>query len=66
VQDVRLDFLAPHRPRDATSPAQTARRTREALGWLHDLGRPVPVHYQEPFRRGYGKWPPPAGAFVEV
>jgi hypothetical protein len=25
----------------------------------------VPVHYQEPFRRGYGKWAPPAGAYVE-
>jgi hypothetical protein len=65
VQDVGLDFLAPHRPRDPDSPAQTGGRTREALGWLHDLGRVVPVHYQEPFRRGYGKWPPPASAFVE-
>ena len=59
VQDVGLDFLAPHRPRGAASPGQTAPHTREVLGWLHALGRVVPVHYQEPFRRGYGTWPPP-------
>jgi len=27
-------------------------------------GRVVPVHYQEPFRRGYGTWEPKAEDFV--
>jgi hypothetical protein len=65
VHTVGVDFLAPHRPRHAGSPAQTADRTREALAWGRELGKPVPVHYQEPFRRGFGRWEPPAAAFLE-
>lgn len=64
VKTVGVDFLAPHRPRDASSPSQTAAKTREALAWATAQGRAMPVHHQEPFRRGYGKWQPAASDFV--
>jgi hypothetical protein len=60
----RLDFLAPHRPRGADSPKQTEAKTREYLKWAVDLSKPVPVHYQEPFRRGYGRFDPKADDFL--
>jgi CubicO group peptidase (beta-lactamase class C family) len=64
LQTARVDFISPHRPRDARSPSQTEAKTREYLGWMKDLGRVVPVHYQEPLRRGYGGWNPKAEDFV--
>jgi len=70
VEDMRegllagLDFLSPHRPRDAGSPAQTEAKTREWLAAARKLGREVPVHYQEPFRRGYEGWEPAAADFL--
>lgn len=59
-----VDFVCPHRPRDAASPAQTEAKTQELLGWMKQAGRVVPVHYQEPFRRGYGNWQPRAEDFA--
>ncbi len=59
-----LDFLCPHRPRDAGSPPQTEPRTRELLALMQKIGRRVPVHYQEPFRRGYTPWEPGATDFL--
>ena len=64
LRTARLDFLSPHRPRAADSPAQTGAKTRQYLAWMKQLGRSVPVHYQEPFRRGYGKWQPRAEDFA--
>lgn len=61
---VPVDFISPHRPRDADSIAMTAAKTREYLAWMKEFGRVVPVHYQEPFRRGYGKWQPNAEDFL--
>lgn len=61
---VRADFIAPHRPRNATSPVETEAKTREYLATMKTLGRIVPVHYQEPFRRGFGKWQPTADEFL--
>jgi hypothetical protein len=55
-----MDLLTPHRPRDPESPGQTAAKTRAYLAWCMQLGRPVPIHYQEPFRRGYAGWEPVA------
>jgi hypothetical protein len=52
-----VDFLTPHRPRDAESPGQTEKMTRRYLAMMKKLDRVVPVHYQEPFRRGYDKEP---------
>jgi hypothetical protein len=43
---------------------QPRRKTREYFTWLK-AEKPVPVHYQEPFRRGYGTWEPKASDFVE-
>jgi hypothetical protein len=62
--EVGVDFLAVHRPRHPDSPAQTRARTRGCLKMMGDLGRLVPVHHQEPFRRGYGPWQPTAGDFL--
>jgi len=59
-----LDFLAPHRPRNPKSPGQTEPRTRSCLATMKDLGRSVPVHYQEPFRRGYTDWQPTTADFL--
>jgi hypothetical protein len=61
---VGVDFLSPHRPRDAASPVQTEARTRTCLAVMKGWGRLVPVHYQEPFRRGYGRWEPVTADFL--
>jgi hypothetical protein len=61
---IGLDFLAPHRPREADSPAQTQAKTRETLAIIKSLGRQAPVHFQEPFRRGYAGWEPSAEDFL--
>lgn len=60
----QVDFVCPHRPRDPGSPAQTDAVTRQLLAWMKELGRVVPVHYQEPLRRGYTDWQPRAGDFA--
>jgi len=60
----QVDFICPHRPRNAKSSHQTAEKTQEYLHQMKELGRIVPVHYQEPFRRGYGSWQPKAQDFL--
>jgi hypothetical protein len=54
----KVDFVTPHRPREAGSAAQTERVTRKLMAEMGKLGRVVPIHYQEPFRRGYADWQP--------
>ncbi len=61
---IGLDFLCPHRPRDAESPGQTEAKTRASIAAMEEIGRRVPVHYQEPFRRGYARWEPVAADFL--
>jgi hypothetical protein len=63
---VKVDFISPHRPRNDHSPEQTAGRTRQYLEWMKEFGRTVPVHYQEPFRRGFSprRWEPKAADFL--
>jgi hypothetical protein len=61
--EAKLDFLSPHRPREPGSPEQTETHTRAVLSWLSELGQTMVVHYQEPFRRGYGAWQPAAADF---
>lgn len=63
LMTVSVDFICPHRPRTAQSPGQTEAMTREYLKGMKELGRTVPVHYQEPFRRGYSQWSPAADDF---
>jgi len=60
----KVDFITPHRPRNASSAAQTDAKTQEYLRWMAELGRVAPVHYQEPFRRDYGRWQPELADFV--
>jgi len=64
--DARVDFLAPHRPRHAKSAGQTAAQTKKCFEMMKQLGRTVPVHYQEPFRRGFTpkRWQPNAEDFL--
>jgi len=62
--DVGVDFLAPHRPRDSKSAKQTEAKTRAYLRGMKDLGKVAPLHYQEPFRRGFGKFDPTLDDFV--
>jgi hypothetical protein len=63
LKDVRLDFISVHRPRDAKSPDQTAEKAKQVIGWIREIGPVVPLHYDEPFRRGYGEWQPTAADF---
>jgi hypothetical protein len=58
VNVARVDFLSPHRPRNTDSPSQTADKTGEYLAMARKAGRAMPVHYQEPFRRDFGKYQP--------
>lgn len=59
-----LDFVAPHRPRSAGTAAKTLSHTRMCLAAMRQMGRLTPVHYQEPFRRGYGHWEPIAADYL--
>ena len=60
----KLDFICPHRPRDAKSPGQTEAWTRRSLELMKKVDRVAPVLYQEPFRRGYTAWEPSATDFL--
>jgi len=64
--EVKVDFISPHRPRNDRSPSQTADRTRGYIKLMKEIGRVVPVHYQEPFRRGFSpnRWEPKAEDFL--
>jgi hypothetical protein len=66
LKTAKLDFLSVHRPRDAESPKQTAEKTRTVRKWIAEImgaGAAVPLHYDEPFRRGYSDWQPTADDF---
>ncbi len=64
VLEAQVDFVCPHRPRGPKSPGETGAKAREYLAWMREAGRVVPVHFQEPFRRGYAQWKPRARDFV--
>jgi CubicO group peptidase (beta-lactamase class C family) len=60
-----VDFLTPHRPRSAETPGTTEAATRQLLAWAKTAGREMPVHHQEPFRRGYQRgWNPTPADFM--
>jgi hypothetical protein len=61
---VQVDLLCPHRPRHAGSPAETEAKSKEYRARMQETGRVVPLHYQEPFRRGFGAWEPRAEDFL--
>jgi hypothetical protein len=62
---VKVDFVSMHRPREAGSAAQTEAKTKDMFKWMEAMGRVVPVHYDEPFRRGYGDWSPAVEDFLQ-
>jgi hypothetical protein len=64
LEEAGVDFLCPHRPRHRESPGETEAETRKTLSLLKEVVRVVPVHYQEPFRRGYTAWEPAAADFL--
>ena len=65
VRDVKVDFLSQHRGRYAKSASETAAATKLYLDRLKSLGATVPIHYDEPFRRGYTRgWEPNAEDFL--
>jgi len=64
LETAGVDFITPHRSRDKDSPGQTETTTKDYLSRMRDMGRLVPVLYQEPFRRGYGRWQPVAEDYL--
>jgi len=64
LEVVKVDFITPHRPRYANSPQETADKTKEYLRLMQEMGKVVPLHYQEPFRRGFGDWEPVSSDFL--
>jgi hypothetical protein len=66
ILTVQVDFIAPHRPRRASSADETEEMTRKYIEKMKLIGRLVPVHYQEPFRRGFNpeNWEPRAEDFI--
>jgi hypothetical protein len=60
----RVDFASPHRIRTKETAEQTETMTRRYLARMKELGSVVPVHLQEPFRRGFGDWDPAAEDFL--
>lgn len=61
---VRLDFVSLHRSRARGSAQETEYATRRFLEKMNEMNRVAPVHFQEPFRRGYEDWNPEAADFV--
>lgn len=64
LEEVGVDFLCPHRPRHRRSTGETETETRKTQGLMKEIGHVAPVHYQEPFRRGYTAWEPVASDFL--
>ena len=52
------DFISTHLCRDAECPAQTINTVKTFITWMNNLGKRVPVHLQEPFRRDYASYQP--------
>jgi hypothetical protein len=61
---VGVDFVSVHRPRGRGTAEKTERKAREMVKWMEELGRVVPLQFDEPFRRGYAGWEPKAEDFV--
>lgn len=55
ILKAKLDFITPHRSREKNTHQETEPKTREWIAWMEQIGHSVPIHFQEPFRSGYGK-----------
>jgi len=49
----KMDFISPHLCRDSSCPAATLGTVNNYSSWMDNLGWRIPIHLQEPFRRGY-------------
>ncbi|UCD27319.1 MAG: hypothetical protein JSV03_09305 [Planctomycetota bacterium] len=47
-----VDFFAVHMCRTSECPSLTYGEVQKYIGWMANLGTRVPIHLQEPFRRG--------------
>ena len=55
----KCDFICPHLRRDARAAAETFATVGKFIKWMDKLGKRVPIHLQEPFRRDYSRgWQP--------
>lgn len=52
------DFICPHLCREKECPAQTKDTVKSFIDWMSKLGKRVPIHLQEPFRRDYASYQP--------
>jgi CubicO group peptidase (beta-lactamase class C family) len=64
LREAKLDFVSPHRARNAKSPAATKGAAQKTLALMAELKLTAPLHYQEPFRRGFGKYQPVAADYA--
>ena len=64
LKTVRVDFVSQHRIRSKETAEQTEAMTRRYLARMKEIGVVVPMHYQEPFRRGFGDWEPNTEDFL--
>lgn len=65
LNEGHCSFIAPHLARRADAPAQTEARVRQLRQWMDEIGRRVPIHLQEPFRRDYSEgWQPVAADYL--
>ena len=64
LKTARMDFVSIHRPRYAASPGLTEAKAKQVLEWMKQIGREAPLHYDEPFRRGFGNYEPTAQDFI--
>ena len=60
----KMDFIAPHLSRDEDSAGMTVGEVDRLVGWMDEIGRRVPIHLQEPFRRGYNGYNPSTDDFL--
>lgn len=65
VREVKVDFLSQHRGRYEKSASETAAATKHYQERLKSLNVVMPIHYDEPFRRGYTRgWEPMTDDFL--
>jgi hypothetical protein len=65
LRDVKVDFICNHRRRGQGAAGETAAATKLYFARMKEIGITVPIHYDEPFRRGYTKgWEPTAEDFL--
>ncbi len=60
----KLQFITPHLCRSSGCSAQTITTVNTYNTWMTNLGWRIPIHLQEPFRRGYTSYNPVEDDFL--